>query len=99
MKQFSPEHVDLLAQTMFAGFHADQEWAAGRERMLPWELLPPVGKGNWRRAAQAAMRTLAGNAHWILTECERAGHEFALEPDAEDGDPMTCTHCGVEEGE
>lgn len=32
----------------------------------------------------------------IDRECALLGHEFALEPDADEDDPMTCIHCGAE---
>lgn len=32
----------------------------------------------------------------IDRECILLGHEFAHEPDAEEGEPMICTHCGAE---
>lgn len=38
-----------------------------------------------------------GETH-IDRECRVLGHEFAHEPDAEEGDPAACIHCGVEEG-
>lgn len=56
------EHVDLLAQTICAAYWQDNV-AAGD--MPIWSALSPVTKGQWRRAARAAMRTLEGNAHWF----------------------------------
>lgn len=95
MKQFNPEHVELLAQTLCAALHKDNARAQEAFGGPVWDNLSTRQQGDWRRAAQAAMRTLAGNAHWLFTHCPE-GHEFALEPDAEDGDPMTCIHCGAE---
>ena len=54
------EHIELLAETMCAGFWADVDHSEGI-----WAPLPPVTKGDWRRAARAGARTLAGNAHWL----------------------------------
>lgn len=56
------EHIDLLAQTMCAAYWQDNV----RPTDAPiWSALSSITKGQWRRAARAAMRTIEGNAHWI----------------------------------
>ena len=59
------EHIDLLARTMCAAFHADDPIPPNTITSPVWEGLSGFQRGNWRRAARAAMRTLKGNAHWI----------------------------------
>jgi len=59
------EHIDLLAQTMCAAFHADDPVQPNVIASPVWEGLSGFQRGNWRRAARAATRTLEGNAHWI----------------------------------
>ena len=61
------ERADLLAQTMCAAYWRDM---APSGQAPIWNNLPVQTKGNWRRAARAAMRTLAGNRHWL--EASRA---------------------------
>ena len=56
------EHIDLLAQTMCAAYWQDNVPPAAAPI---WSALSPITKGQWRRSARAAMRTLEGNAHWI----------------------------------
>ena len=92
MKQFAPEHVELLAETIYLAFISDGVPTYQHD----WVHVTPRTKGDFRRAAQAALRTISDNRDWLLTDCEREGHEFALEPDAEEGDPMKCIHCGAE---
>ena len=58
------EQIDLLAQTMFAGFYSDMP-AVHRP---PWDEQSTLTRGNWRRAARAAARTLEGNMHWLMPE-------------------------------
>lgn len=89
MKQFAPEHVELLAQTLCAAYWRDMPPASHN---TAWDAMPTPTKGNWRRAAQAAMRTLAGNAHWLFTHCPE-GHEFS---DADESGVQFCVHCGAE---
>lgn len=55
------EQIDLLAQTIYAGFVSDR---AERYRE-PWDSLTPRTKGDFRRAARAVERTLCGNLHWL----------------------------------
>ena len=67
------EHVDLLAQTMCAAFHSDDPVRADMISAPVWDGLSLRQRGNWRRAARAAMRTLEGNAHWLaITPAGRA---------------------------
>lgn len=92
MKQFKTEHVDLLAQTLCAAFHEDS--ARTREAFggPVWDNLSTRQHGDWRRAAQAALRTVSGNAHWLFTHCPE-GHEFS---DADESGVQFCVHCGAE---
>lgn len=90
--QFKTEHVELLAETIYLAFISDGPPTYRHD----WTHVTPKTKGDFRRAAQAAMRTIHDNGDWLLTDCQREGHEFALEPDAEEGDAMTCIHCGAE---
>lgn len=59
------EHVDLLAQTMCAAFHADGRSEEGVFISPVWEGISIRQRGDWRRAARAALNTLAGNRHWL----------------------------------
>lgn len=59
------EHIDLLAQTMCAAFHSDDPVPSLTFTSPVWEGLSTRQRGNWRRAAQAAVRTLNGNPHWL----------------------------------
>lgn len=46
------EHVNLMAETMFAGFHANVPGAT-------WSNEPEKERDNWRRAARSMVRLLA----------------------------------------
>ena len=56
---------------------------------------PLEGRGSLPALSPSSEPSGSGETH-IDRECQLLGHEFALEPDAEDGDPMTCIHCGAE---
>lgn len=55
------EQTDLLAQTIYAGFMSDRPAPYRSD----WSTLTPKDKGDFRRAARAAVRTLRGNMHWL----------------------------------
>lgn len=46
------DHVEMMAETMFASFHANVPGAA-------WANEPEAERQNWRRAARATVRILA----------------------------------------
>lgn len=59
------EQVNLLAETMCAAFHSDDPVPLDTITSPVWEGLSGRQRGNWRRAARAAIRTLEGNQHWL----------------------------------
>lgn len=58
------EQIDLLAQTIHAGFVSDQP----EPFLSDWSTLTPKNRGDFRRAARAAVRVLRGNMHWLKSE-------------------------------
>ena len=70
-----PNHnIELLAETIYLAFISDGVPTYQHD----WVHVTPRTKGDFRRAAQAALRTISDNRDWLLTDCEREGHEFAL---------------------
>lgn len=55
-------HIDLLAQTLYAAYWRD---VAPPGCETAWQALPQISRGNWRRAARAALLAIGGNRHWI----------------------------------
>jgi len=55
------DQIDLLAQTIYAGFISDRP----DPFLSDWSTLTPKNRGDFRRAARAAVRTLKGNMHWL----------------------------------
>lgn len=59
--------IDLLAQTLCAAFYSDGRPERGVFSSPAWEGISIRQRGDWRRAARAALRTINGNQHWLGT--------------------------------